>query len=70
MLASNTFDTIHDLLKKHPGLSGAIGIEKATVFICLMSRLKILFKQRASGLATGVGKPMGFRSRVSRVRVR
>lgn len=50
MLASDTFDTIYELLKKHPGLSGAIGIEKATAFIRLASRLKdeILFKQRPS----------------------
>jgi len=48
MPASDTFDAIYDLLKKHPGLSGVIGIEKAMTFIRLTTRLKdeILFKQR------------------------
>ena len=43
----DTFETIYELLKERPGLSGAIGIENAMSFIRLATRLKeeILFKQ-------------------------
>jgi hypothetical protein len=50
MAAPDTFDDIHELLKKSPGLSSTIGMEKSMTFIRLATRLKdeILSKQKPS----------------------
>jgi hypothetical protein len=44
----DTFDTIYELLKQFPGLSGEIGMEKGMAFVRLATRLKdeILLQQR------------------------
>ena len=48
MLPFDNLDEIHDVLKKYPGLSAGIGMEKAMLFVRLATRLKdeILSKQK------------------------
>jgi hypothetical protein len=48
MANPDTFDTIYELLKQYPGLSGTIGMEKGMTFVRLATRLKdeILLLQR------------------------
>ena len=49
MATFDTFDDIRELLKKCPGLSSTIGMDKAMAFIWVTTRLKdkILSKQKA-----------------------
>lgn len=45
----DTFNDIHDMLEKFPGLSSLIGLEKGMTFVRLATRLKdeIISKQKA-----------------------